>query len=71
VWGSVDVYGAGAANAHATGILGAGERDIVAEIPQQRHVGIAIELAANAIDFEFDHGFLPEIRYRIIQTVCE
>jgi hypothetical protein len=37
--------------------FGAGELEFIPEVPQQRHVRVAVELAAHSIDFEGNHGF--------------
>jgi hypothetical protein len=41
---------------HATPVLGPGELQQVAEVPQQRHLRIAIERTLNAIDLALNHG---------------
>jgi len=54
--GAVDVHGAGAAESHAAPVLGPGQLQQVAEVPQQRHLRIAIERTLKAIDLALDHG---------------
>ena len=48
---------AGATKRHTAPELCARQAQKVAEVPQDRHLGIAIEGAFNSIDFELDHGF--------------
>src|SRR6266478_4133350 len=48
---------------HAAPVLGTSELQQVAEVPQQRHLRIAIERPLNAIDLALDHGLTSlEIR---------
>src|SRR5262249_30882517 len=54
--GALHVHGAGAAQPHATPVFGPGELQQVAEVPQQRHLRIAIERTLNAIDLALDHS---------------
>ncbi len=49
------VHGAGAAEGHAASEFCAGETEDVADVPEQRHVGIAVERPWNSIHFELDH----------------
>jgi hypothetical protein len=57
------MHRAGAAEPDAAPILAPGQLQLVAEVPQQRHLWIAIERALHAIDLALDHGlpslFLP------------
>ena len=55
----VDVHGAGAAQRDPAAILRAGKAELVSDVPEQRHVGITIELAILSIHSEADHVFLP------------
>src|SRR5262249_35050416 len=52
---AVDMDGAGAALGDAAAILGAGQPDRVAQHPQQRGVGIDIDLMSLSIHAEISH----------------
>ena len=52
---SVLMNGAGTALADAAAELRSGKSGDVPQVPKQRHVGIAIELALCTIDFERNH----------------
>ena len=52
---TVDVHSAGAAERHAAAELGPGEPELISDVPEQRHVGVAIELATYAVDFQGNH----------------
>jgi hypothetical protein len=41
--------------AYATAIFGAGEADLIAQRPQQRHVRLDIQIVRHAIDLQTDH----------------
>ena len=47
---AVEVHGAGAAQRLAAAVLGAGEPEQVAQRPQERHLGIGVELVLGAVD---------------------
>ena len=55
---AAEMDGAGAAERDAAAELGAGEPEFVAEVPQQRHVGIAVEAARSPVHGQFDHRFV-------------
>src|ERR1700722_15593839 len=58
--GAVDVHRAGAAQRHAAAELGAGELQVIAERPQQRHVRRDVELVRIAVDGELGrHRLTP------------
>src|SRR5262249_11050725 len=57
---TVQVDGAGSALTDAAAVFGSGEFEQIAEIPQQRHLGIAIELLVGAVYFESDHRRSPK-----------
>jgi hypothetical protein len=52
---------ASAAESHATTIFGTGHVENIAQIPQQRHFGIAVELAGGPIHFELNHLRSPGV----------
>src|SRR5579885_466377 len=52
-------FGCGAAQRGAAAEFGAGQPQLVAQIPQQRHRRIAVETLFLAIDAQCDHGFVP------------
>jgi hypothetical protein len=52
------VHGAGAAQLHATAELGSGQPQDIAQIPEQRQVGIAVEGVFHTIDFNL-HRVCP------------
>src|SRR3546814_689141 len=58
---AVEVHGAGAAEAGAAAVLGAAEAELVAEVPQEGHLRIAVELAVDAVDVKVDHLRSPEV----------
>ncbi len=58
---------AGSAQRHPAAELGAGQRQFVAQIPEQRHRGVVVERTLDAIDFQADHFRLA----RIINTTAE
>jgi hypothetical protein len=47
--------GAGAAETHAAAELRSSEPHHVSQVPEQWHLGITVELALGAVDFESDH----------------
>ena len=51
----VQVDGAGAAQRHPAPELGAGQRELVAQVPQQRRGRIAVKRAIRAIDTQSNH----------------
>src|SRR5439155_13842813 len=53
---AVDVHRAGATQTCAAPEPRAGQAQVVAEIPQQRHLRIAVERLARSIDYEVDHA---------------
>src|SRR4029079_18308744 len=53
---AVDVDGAGAALRDAAAILGAGQADILPDRPEQRRVGIDVDVLIFAIDIEANHS---------------
>ena len=55
-----DVHRAGAAQGHATAVLGAGEIGDVAQRPEQRHVIGHVQLMVLAIEIQGNHG-LPTL----------
>src|SRR5690606_9623586 len=59
---AVDVHRAGAAESEAAAVLRARQRELVAEIPEQGHVRIAIERAIRAVDVECDHPGILEAK---------
>src|SRR6185436_6228443 len=59
---AIDVHGAGAALRDATAVLGAGERELLAQHPQQRRVGLGVEIAILAIDVQARHHRLLGFR---------
>src|SRR5262245_18845056 len=54
---AVDVHRARAAQSRAAAELGAGEPRVLAQVPQQRHLRIAIELDWSAVELETRHGY--------------
>ena len=52
---AADVHGAGAALGDAAAVLGAGERELVAQVPEERHRGVAVERTPCAVDCQC-HG---------------
>jgi hypothetical protein len=52
---AVNVHGAGAAQAGATPESRAGEPQVVPQIPQQRHVLVAVEHPGCSVDCQIDH----------------
>ncbi len=52
----VDLHRAGAALGDAAAELGAGQPDLVAQDPEQRRVGLDVEVVAPSIDGEGDHA---------------
>ena len=56
---AIHMHGAGAASRDAAPQLGAGEGEVVAQVPEQGHGGIADERAGRAIHRE-SHGGTPE-----------
>ena len=53
---AVDVNGAGAAEAGAAAVLGAGQSDVVANGPQQRRAGVGVERDLSIVQGERDHA---------------
>src|SRR5947209_15983211 len=55
--GSFTVYVdcAGAAKAHAASVLRSGQSEFVSQVPQQRHVGIAVDLLGFSIYIQSNH----------------
>src|ERR1700687_4187166 len=51
--------GAGAAERHAAAEFCPGESENVAQIPQQRHFGIAVECLGVSVHLEMNHAALP------------
>ena len=49
---AVDVHRAGAALRDAAAVLGAGQAELLAQHPQQRRVGLGLELAHRAVDVQ-------------------
>jgi len=49
------MHGAGPTQRHAAAELGSGQSEDVAQVPEQRHIGLAVERALDTIDFEIDH----------------
>ena len=60
---AVHVHGAGAAEAAAAAVLRAGQAQLVAQVPEQGHVGVAVERPARPVDREGGHGVRPLLRY--------
>ena len=59
---AVDVHGAGAALGDAAAELGAGQAERVAQHPQQRRVGLDIDLVGSSVDGKRHHGRLSVVR---------
>src|SRR5262252_6501739 len=64
---AVDVHRARAAQPGAAPEAGAGQTEIVTEMPEQRHLRIAVEGARRSVDLERDHASLayrgpPQLR---------
>ena len=53
---AVEMHGAGAALRDAAAVFRAGHADPFANDPEQRRVGIDVNIARLAVDVEFDHG---------------
>ena len=53
---AVDVDGAGAALRDAAAVLGAGQADVLPDRPEQRRVGIDVDVVIFAIDIEANHS---------------
>jgi len=53
---AADVHRAGAADADAAAVLGAGQPEVVAQHPQQRRVRRPVETDRATVYLEFDHG---------------
>src|SRR6266480_426058 len=60
---AVDVHGTGAAQRHAAAELGAGELQVIAEGPEERHVRIDVQLAGVTVHGQFD-GHVNDLRVR-------
>ena len=65
---AVNVDSARTACRDAAAVLGSGERELVAEEPEERHGGVAVEGATGAVHEEGDHrhrawwvGLYPEV----------
>ena len=56
---AVDVHGAGAALRDAAAVLGAGQADLFPDHPQQRGVGIDVDVVRFSVDGETGHAFPP------------
>jgi len=65
---AVQVNGACPAVSTAAAELGAGQIGNVAEVPQQRHFRVAIELLGAVIHFETDHACLPGANLPLLQS---
>src|SRR6516225_483716 len=52
---AVDMHRTGATQRHAAAELGPGETKFVAQVPQERHRGVAPECAFLSIDLDVDH----------------
>jgi hypothetical protein len=50
------MHGAGPAQGHAAAELGSRQSENVSQIPEQRHIGFAIERALDAVDLKLDHA---------------
>ena len=61
---AVEMHGAGAALRDAAAIFGAGQLLGLADDPEQRRVGVAVEAALLAIEGEIDHGLSLRVAYR-------
>src|SRR5215469_15183760 len=59
---AVEMDGAGAAERQAAAELGAGEVELVAQGPEEGHVGLRIDVVRRAIDGEADHAAIPSRR---------
>ena len=57
----VEKHGAGAADFDAAAELGPGQAEVVAQDPEQRCIGIDVDLMDNAIDVQGDHSGSPEL----------
>jgi hypothetical protein len=60
------MHRAGTAQRHAAGELGPGQTEHVAQVPEQRHIGFAVEGVLYTIDFEIDH---IDVRNECVFTV--
>ena len=58
---AVDVHGAGAALRDAAAVLGAGQADVLPDRPEQRRVGIDVDVVIFAIDIEANHSEPPQV----------
>ena len=56
---AVHVHGARAAGRDAAAELRAGQAQLVAEVPQERHRGIALEGALHAVHAQLGHAGYP------------
>src|SRR2546426_12351407 len=52
----VQVHRARSAEPDATAVLRTGQSQLVAEVPEERHLGIAVELLDATIDCQLDHA---------------
>src|SRR5262245_32680551 len=59
--GPVHVNRAGAAQPLAAAVLRTRQPQLVAQVPQQGHIRLAVELTADAIHIQFDHAFSPGV----------
>src|SRR5262245_28498009 len=59
--GSVHVNRACAAQPLAAAVLRTRQSQLVAQVPQQWHIRLAVEFTADAIHFQLDHSFSPGV----------
>src|SRR5262245_2521103 len=59
--GPVHVNRAGAAQSRAAAVLSPRQTQLVAQVPQQWHIWLAVEFTALAIHFQLDHSFSPGV----------
>src|SRR6185503_755540 len=67
---AVDVHRARAALGDSTAVLGAGEPGLFPDRPQQRRVGVDVDLERSAIDRQARHGFPPR-GWLVIGSICD
>jgi hypothetical protein len=56
---AVEMNGAGAASCDPAAVLGASEPELIAQIPEERHVGIAVVAALRPVHNESGHQRIP------------
>src|SRR5580765_8233453 len=59
--GAIDVHGARAALRDAAAVLGAGEPDLLADRPQQRLIGVDVDVENLAVDGQLSHFVSPPL----------